>query len=79
MFCKKTYILQKLRSTSHLLAKLVAKKHLNTLIVNMYPGNEGYSLMLKGRNGEDSETVRLPYEVSIELDCLHVVSNCHFF
>ena len=35
--------------------------------------------MLKGRNGEDSETVRLPYEVSIELGCHHVVSNCHFF
>ena len=30
----------------------------------MYPGNEGYSLMLRGRNGEESETVRLPYEVS---------------
>ena len=33
--------------------------------MNMYPGSEGYSLMLRGRNGEDSETLRLPYEVSM--------------
>ena len=33
--------------------------------------------MLKGRNGEDSETVRLPYEVSVQLGCHYVVCNCH--
>jgi len=48
---------------SNLLAQLVRRDHLNTLVVNLYPGNEGYSLMLRGRNGCDSETIRLPYEV----------------
>lgn len=33
-------------------------------MVNLYPGNEGYSLLLKGRTGADSETMRLPYEES---------------
>ncbi|XP_032150397.1 transcription factor SPT20 homolog isoform X14 [Sapajus apella] len=35
---------------------------LSCLVVNLYPGNEGYSLMLRGKNGSDSETIRLPYE-----------------
>ena len=33
--------------------------------MNLYPANGGYSLMLKGRNGMESETIRLPYEVNI--------------
>jgi len=48
---------------SNTLAQLVDRDHLNTLVVNLYPGNEGYSLMLRGRDGFDSETIRLPYEV----------------
>ena len=56
--------LQKLKCTSHLLDKLVKRDQINTLVVNLYPGNEGYSLMLKGRNGSDSETIKLPYEVN---------------
>jgi len=56
-------VLQHVNCTSNLLAQLVHRDHLNTLIVNLYPGNEGYSLMLRGRNGCDSETIRLPYEV----------------
>ena len=51
-----------------MLDKLVHRDHLNTLVVNLYPGNEGYSLMLKGRNGADSETIRLPYEETELLD-----------
>jgi len=54
---------QHVNCSSNLLAELVRRDHLNTLIVNLYPGNEGYSLMLRGRNGCDSETIRLPYEV----------------
>ncbi|XP_055694405.1 transcription factor SPT20 homolog isoform X2 [Lutzomyia longipalpis] len=34
--------------TSFLLDKLVAKENLNTLILNLYPGNKGYSLAFKG-------------------------------
>ena len=56
---------QKLRCASHLLDKLVKRDFLNTLVVNLYPGNEGYSLMIKGRNGCNSETIKLPYEVRI--------------
>lgn len=40
------------------------KEGLNTLVLNLYPGNEGYSLMIRGRNGMDTETIRLPYEES---------------
>lgn len=53
-----------------LLEKVVLQDNLSTLVVNLYPRNEGYSLMLKGKNGADSETVRLPYEESEFLDYL---------
>ena len=58
-----TFYLQNLKTTSHLLSKLVNRESLNTLVINLYPGNEGYSLMLRGRNGGETETIRLPYEV----------------
>ncbi|KAI0216260.1 Transcription factor SPT20-like [Lamellibrachia satsuma] len=61
---KKEAHTKKLRCASHLLDKLVKRDFLNTLVVNLYPGNEGYSLMIKGRNGCNSETIKLPYEVS---------------
>ncbi|KFQ40251.1 Transcription factor SPT20, partial [Mesitornis unicolor] len=53
---------QKLRRNVNLLEKLVMQETLSCLVVNLYPGNEGYSLMLRGKNGSDSETIRLPYE-----------------
>lgn len=49
---------------SYILAKIVKEDNLSVLIVNLYPGNEGYSLMLKRKDGSEVETVRLPYEVS---------------
>ena len=61
--CVNYLVLQNVNCMSNLLAQLVRRDHLNTLVVNLYPGNEGYSLMLRGRNGFDSETIRLPYEV----------------
>ncbi|XP_037297270.1 transcription factor SPT20 homolog isoform X2 [Manduca sexta] len=36
-----------LKTTSYLLEKLLANYNLNTLIINLYPGNKGYSLSLK--------------------------------
>ena len=48
---------------SHLLEKIVKEDGLNTLIVNLYPGSEGYSLMLCDPYGKEVETVKLPYEV----------------
>lgn len=38
---------QGLKTTSYLLEKLLANYNLNTLILNLYPGNKGYSLSLK--------------------------------
>ena len=34
-----------------LLEKVVLQDNLSTLVVNLYPRGEGYSLMLKGKNG----------------------------
>ena len=56
--------MQTLRSASNLLALFVRRESPNTLVVNLYPGNEGYSLRLRGRSGLEAETIRLPYEVS---------------
>ncbi|XP_064126294.1 transcription factor SPT20 homolog isoform X12 [Loxodonta africana] len=53
---------EKLRRNVNLLEKLLMQETLSCLVVNLYPGNEGYSLMLRGKNGSDSETIRLPYE-----------------
>ena len=46
-----------------LLQKIVKEDDLDVLIVNLYPGSDGYSLMLKKKDGSDVETYKLPYEV----------------
>ncbi|NXQ63570.1 SP20H factor, partial [Anthoscopus minutus] len=60
--CEKEPEIKKLKRNVNLLEKLVMQETLSCLVVNLYPGNEGYSLMLRGKNGSDSETIRLPYE-----------------
>ncbi|KAJ7997478.1 hypothetical protein DPEC_G00229430 [Dallia pectoralis] len=60
--CEREPELKKLRRNVNLLEKLVSQESVSCLVVNLYPGNEGYSLMLRGKNGSDSETIRLPYE-----------------
>ncbi|XP_018610940.1 transcription factor SPT20 homolog isoform X1 [Scleropages formosus] len=60
--CEKEPELKQLRRNVNLLEKLVSQESVSCLVVNLYPGNEGYSLMLRGKNGSDSETIRLPYE-----------------
>ncbi|XP_064126314.1 transcription factor SPT20 homolog isoform X25 [Loxodonta africana] len=60
--CEKEPEVKKLRRNVNLLEKLLMQETLSCLVVNLYPGNEGYSLMLRGKNGSDSETIRLPYE-----------------
>uniref|UniRef100_A0A182T6B2 Spt20-like SEP domain-containing protein n=1 Tax=Anopheles maculatus TaxID=74869 RepID=A0A182T6B2_9DIPT len=42
-----------LRNTSFLLEKLILREQLNTLIVNLYPGNKGYSLAFRIGSQED--------------------------
>ncbi|XP_032812464.1 transcription factor SPT20 homolog isoform X4 [Petromyzon marinus] len=54
--------LKRLRRNVKLLEKVVNQERPSCLVVNLYPGNEGYSLLLRGKNGADSETMRLPYE-----------------
>ncbi|KAJ8256437.1 hypothetical protein COCON_G00185890 [Conger conger] len=60
--CEKEPELKKLRRNVNLLEKLASQESVSCLVVNLYPGNEGYSLRLRGKNGSDSETIRLPYE-----------------
>lgn len=43
--------LKNLRRNVNLLEKLVSQESVSCLVVNLYPGNEGYSLMLRGKNG----------------------------
>ncbi|KAJ6648909.1 Transcription factor SPT20 like [Pseudolycoriella hygida] len=46
----------KLRSRSQALQLLVARENLNTVILNLYPGNKGYSLAFRqGSNGKSLE------------------------
>ncbi|XP_044090692.1 transcription factor SPT20 homolog [Neovison vison] len=53
---------EELRSNVNLLEKLVRRESLPCLVVNLHRGEGGYSLMLQGKHGAYSETVRLPYE-----------------
>ena len=53
---------EELRSNVSLLEKLVRRESLPCLVVNLHPGEGGYSLMLEGKHGAYSETIRLPYE-----------------
>ncbi|XP_036773840.2 transcription factor SPT20 homolog [Manis pentadactyla] len=60
---KEPEITEELRSSVNLLGKLVARELLPCFVVNLYPGEGGYSLMLKGEKGSSfSEIIRLPYE-----------------
>uniref|UniRef100_A0A672N8P6 SPT20 homolog, SAGA complex component n=1 Tax=Sinocyclocheilus grahami TaxID=75366 RepID=A0A672N8P6_SINGR len=68
--CEKEPELKKLRRNVNLLEKLASQESVSCLVVNLYPGNEGYSLMLRGKNGSDSETIRLRYEETELLEYL---------
>lgn len=52
------FLKQKLRRNVNLLEKLVMQETLSCLVVNLYPGNEGYSLMLRGKNGSGKNLQR---------------------
>ncbi|XP_021526133.2 transcription factor SPT20 homolog-like 1 isoform X1 [Aotus nancymaae] len=61
---------QELRSNVNLLEKLVRRDSLPCLVVNLYPGNQGYSVMLQRNDGSFAETVRLPYDETALLSYL---------
>ncbi|XP_042639312.1 transcription factor SPT20 homolog [Orycteropus afer afer] len=61
--CEKEPVdVQELRTNVNLLEKLVMRERLSHLVVSLYPGSEGYSLMFSGENKSESETIKLPYE-----------------
>ncbi|XP_007464033.1 PREDICTED: transcription factor SPT20 homolog [Lipotes vexillifer] len=59
---KEPEVTEELTSNVNLLEKLLRRESLPCLVVSLYPGKEGYSLMLKGENGSSSESIRLPDE-----------------
>nr|XP_015299204.2 putative transcription factor SPT20 homolog-like 2 [Macaca fascicularis] len=61
---------QELRSNVNLLEKLVRRESLPCLLVNLYPGNQGYSVMLQRKDGSFAETIPLPYDERTLLDYL---------
>lgn len=75
-------VFENIKYYSLLLEKLVAKERLNTLILNLYPGNKGYSLAFRTVSRSDPnytedtanmiETKPWPYE---EDDLLRYVDN----
>uniref|UniRef100_UPI00359024BE transcription factor SPT20 homolog isoform X2 n=1 Tax=Myxine glutinosa TaxID=7769 RepID=UPI00359024BE len=54
--------MKRLRKNVKLLEKVVNRDRPCCLIINFFKGNEGYSLMLRAKNGSDVETLHLPYE-----------------
>ncbi|XP_073083888.1 transcription factor SPT20 homolog isoform X1 [Manis javanica] len=65
-------VTEELRDIVNLLEKLVRKELLACLLVSVYPGKGGYSVILKGEKGSSYlETINLPYEVGELLDYLH--------
>ncbi|ELR50323.1 hypothetical protein M91_18193 [Bos mutus] len=59
---KQPEVTEELRSNVNLLEKLLRRESLPCLVINLYPGKQGYSLMLKGKHGSYSESIPLAYE-----------------
>lgn len=59
---KESEDIQELQSNVKLLDKLVSRESLPCLVVNLFPGQQGYSMMLKDKNGVYSDTIRLHYD-----------------
>nr|XP_012807004.2 transcription factor SPT20 homolog [Jaculus jaculus] len=57
--CEKEPVVPGLRSNVSLLEKLVRRESLPCLVVNLYPEEEGYSLMLKDKTGSLSEAFQV--------------------
>ncbi|XP_049622819.1 transcription factor SPT20 homolog [Suncus etruscus] len=53
---------QELKSNVNLLEKLVSGESFPCLVVNLFPGQQGYSMMLKDKNDIYSDTFRLCYD-----------------
>ncbi|XP_076811163.1 uncharacterized protein LOC143454932 isoform X1 [Clavelina lepadiformis] len=66
-------LLKRLRLSSNPLWKLCSEdKSLNRVIINLFPSDNGYSLMLKHSRGHYVETVQLPYD---EYEFLEYIDN----
>lgn len=71
--CSNNFYFKENIKEPYILAKVVKEDNLSVLIVNLYAGNEGYSLMLRKKDGSEVETVKLPYEVSGNIIMLLIV------
>lgn len=58
----------------NLLEKLVSQESVSCLVVNLYPGNEGYSLMLRGKNGSGERRQLSKYHAVVFFCSVH--HNC---
>ncbi|KAF6034300.1 hypothetical protein EB796_007396 [Bugula neritina] len=54
----------------NLLSVLVKRDNLNTLIINLKPLEQGYSVLIKSLTGNLVETINLPYTETELLDCI---------
>jgi hypothetical protein len=59
--CGKEPEVGELRSNVNLLEKLLKREPLPCLVFSLFPGNQGYSLMIKDKNGALSESIALPH------------------
>lgn len=66
--------LKNLRRNVNLLEKLVSQESVSCLVVNLYPGNEGYSLMLRGKNGSGERRQLSKYHAVVFFCSVH--HNC---
>ncbi|XP_036160136.1 transcription factor SPT20 homolog [Myotis myotis] len=67
---------EELTRNVNLLEMLVRRESLPRLVVSLYPGEEGYSLMITGDTELYSEIIRLPYEERDFLDYLDAGQLC---
>lgn len=69
--------LKNLRRNVNLLEKLVSQESVSCLVVNLYPGNEGYSLMLRGKNGSGKSSQIITLTVGFWFFWLFVLQLSH--
>uniref|UniRef100_A0A8C2YIM3 Spt20-like SEP domain-containing protein n=1 Tax=Chinchilla lanigera TaxID=34839 RepID=A0A8C2YIM3_CHILA len=61
-FGKEPEATEELTTSVKLLEKLVSRESLPCLVFSLYPGDQGYSVVLDDKSASFSETIALPYE-----------------
>lgn len=65
---KQPEVAEGLRSSVNLLEKLLKESQLPCLVINLYPGNKGYSLMLKGK----MDHIQRAFHCLMKKNCLNI-------